>query len=364
MIPRWLLASLAAVAALTVMSGGTHAADLTAPAYKAAPADGGFYFWADDSWQSVRLPRSALGMHDYLSSSRSDAGPMQSFDPRTSGNGARGAVGYVFAPGALPAAFGTNVRMELGASYVRTGATQSAVVSGGGEAVNLAGAPSFFAFNCFGVFFSCATASTLQTDYRAWQIDAKFAGDYRLGAVMATPSFAVVGGDSRNSQGLQQALSQFNAGGSLMNTGTYVANTLLEWVDFGARVGLDGRIELTDWIAFCAGGYIGVMDRRTSLNGSDSFVSSGGFAAVVPTSIVSSANTAAFVANGEIGLEARVSAKVALKAFAGLNYDGRVPGIAAPGFAGSFKAPTSIPAGIFYAAETNYYAGGGVRIGF
>jgi hypothetical protein len=117
-------------------------------------------------------------------------------------------------------------------------------------------------------------------------------------------------------------------------------------------------------MTFCAGGYIGVMDRRVSLNGSDSFISSGGFAAVVPSSIVISANTAAFVANGEIAVEARVTPKVALKAFAGLNYDDRVPGISASGFGGSFKSPTSIPAGIFYTAETSYYAGGGVRIGF
>jgi hypothetical protein len=344
---------------------GAQAADLEAPVYKAAPAaEGRFYFWADDSWQSVRLPSYALGLHNYLASGFRDAGPLQSFDPRASGNGVRGAIGYAFAPGMLPAAFGTNVRMELGGSYVRASAAQSAVASGGGEPVNLAGAASFFAFNCFGLFFSCATASSLATDYRAWQVYGKFASDFRSGVVTVTPSVALVGGDSRNNQSLQQALSQFKAGGTLMNTGGYAANSLLDWTDFGARVGLDGRLELSDWMSLCAGGYIGVMERHVSLNGTDSFISSAGVAAVPPSTIASTATTAAFVANGEIGLEAHVHPKLALKAFAGLNYDGRVPGIFAPGFAGSFKAPTPIPAGTFYAVETSYYAGGGVRIGF
>jgi hypothetical protein len=109
---------------------------------------------------------------------------------------------------------------------------------------------------------------------------------------------------------------------------------------------------------------MGVMDRRVSLNGSDSFISSGGVAAVPPGTIASSATTAALVANGEIGLEARVHARLALKAFAGLNYDDRVPGVSSPGFGGSFKASTPIPAGIYYAKETSYYAGGGLRVGF
>jgi hypothetical protein len=364
---KCLHASFAAMA-MFAASFGAQAADLPAPVYKAATAaaasGGEFYLWVDDSWQSVRLPTYALGMHNHVLGALLDAGPMQSFDPRTGGNGVRGAIGYVLPPGAMPAMFGSNVRLEIGASYVKTSATQSAPVGGGGEAVNLAGQASLFAFNC-SAGFSCSTVSTLDTDYRTWQIDGKVASDYRSGAITWTPSLALVGGDSRTSQGLAQALSQFNSGGALVHTAAYGASTLLDWTDVGTRVGLAGRIDVSNWLTFCAGGYVGVVDRRTSLTGSDSFVSSGGVAAVASSSIAAGASTAALVANGELGLEVRVTPKIALKAFAGLNFDGRVPAISAPGFVGPFNpASTPIPAGIFYAAETSYYAGGGVRIKF
>jgi hypothetical protein len=52
---------------------------------------------------------------------------------------------------------------------------------------------------------------------------------------------------------------------------------------------------------------------------------------------------------------------VAVRGFVGLNYDGSVPGIANPTFAGLAGAPTSkSAASIYYAHETSYYAGGGV----
>lgn len=349
--------------------GSAGAADLpAAPVYKAAPAAvasyDGFYAWADDSWQSVRLPTYSLGMHNYGFTSLLDSGPLQSFDPRTSGDGVRGAMGYIFPSGTLPAMFGTNVRMEIGASYIHTSATQSGAASGGGEAVNLAGGASLFAFNC-SVGFSCSTASTLDTDYRSWQINGKAASDYRYGAMTWTPSVALVGGDSRNSQGLSQALSQFNAGGALQHTASYGASTLLDWTDFGARVGLDGRLEVSHWLTFSAGGYVGVVDRRTSLSGGDNFAASGGVVAVAASSISTDATTAAFVANAEVGLEAHVMPKVTLRAFTGVNFDSRVPGISAPGFNGPFNpGSTPVPAAIFYAAEASYYAGGGLRIKF
>jgi hypothetical protein len=49
---------------------------------------------------------------------------------------------------------------------------------------------------------------------------------------------------------------------------------------------------------------------------------------------------------------------VTLRAFGGVNYDNRVPGITNPTFPDS--APTSMtPAAIYFANETSYYGGGG-----
>ena len=49
--------------------------------------------------------------------------------------------------------------------------------------------------------------------------------------------------------------------------------------------------------------------------------------------------------------------------FAGVNYDNKVPGIADP-VIGSGFFPTPIPASIYYAHETDYYAGGGLNVKF
>jgi len=56
---------------------------------------------------------------------------------------------------------------------------------------------------------------------------------------------------------------------------------------------------------------------------------------------------------------------VTLRAFAGLDYDSRVPGISSP----TFTPPNLIttvgtPAGIRYASEVSYFVGGGVSVRF
>ena len=53
-----------------------------------------------------------------------------------------------------------------------------------------------------------------------------------------------------------------------------------------------------------------------------------------------------------------------LRGFAGLNYDDAVPGLASPAYTGSLAATSPVPAGITYAHETSYYAGGGAMVKF
>ena len=57
---------------------------------------------------------------------------------------------------------------------------------------------------------------------------------------------------------------------------------------------------------------------------------------------------------------------VELRGFAGLNFDNRVPGIAAPVISGiaGFTGAQGVAAGIKYTAETSYYAGGGLTVKF
>ena len=75
----------------------------------------------------------------------------------------------------------------------------------------------------------------------------------------------------------------------------------------------------------------------------------------------SSARTTPFLANAEASL----TAKPIVRAFAGLNYDSRVPGISPTRFTGPPGSPTSTtPAGINFSGLTSYDAGGGVIVKF
>ena len=71
------------------------------------------------------------------------------------------------------------------------------------------------------------------------------------------------------------------------------------------------------------------------------------------------------LANVEASLVAKPTAAATLRAFIGLSYDDRVPGISAPSYTGTFGVATSLtPASIYFSGQTSYYAGGGVTLKF
>lgn len=161
------LATVAVIGFTSVAS----AADM-APVYKAAPAavvsPSGYYVWVDGIYEHVRLPTYALGLHNITGVAPfSDIGPIQTFDPSLNGGGVRGAIGYI-----MP---GSTLRFELGGSYIGAHGSSSAVTASpttGVTAVLLNGSnPQLNGFNC--PLFSCSTASTLGTDYSAWQLNGK-----------------------------------------------------------------------------------------------------------------------------------------------------------------------------------------------
>jgi hypothetical protein len=357
------------IAAAALAIGSANAADIPAPVYKApaaAVAHNGLYFWVDGSSQSIHLPSYTLGVHNTQASAAggADLGPAQAFNPRATGFGTRGAIGYVLPGGPLSPAFGTNVRIELGVSYVHATRSQSGVADGAfSDSVLLNGATNAIAFGCLpGGAVTCSVASALSTNYRSWQINGTIASDYKMGQVTLTPSVAVIGGNARNQQGLAQTVRQLNPG--LLNTANYTADTTLKWTDIGARFGLTGTMDLTTWLAASLGGYVGGVGRSVSFNGSDVLVST----LLVPgaSTVAGNASTTALVANAEAGLAVKVMQATTLRGFVGLNYDGNVPGISAPSYTGNrFPAATSTtPAGIFFSSQTSYYAGGGVMVKF
>jgi len=347
--------------------GSALGADM-APVYKARPSvitEAGWYVWVDGDYQRIRLPAYTLGFKTVESLGGGfagrDIGAVQSFDPRLNGAGVRGAIGYL-----VP---GSSLRLEAGASFVAADASQSQSGTAGSFVglQFLNGSFANNAFNCVG--FVCSVSGTLKTDYTAWQLNGKALYDWRFGGLTVTPSAALFGGTARANQTLSQSFTQSPlGGGAAVDTGNYAADTSLRWTDVGARVGLDLAAAVTDAVTLGIGGWVGVAERHTSLSGTDVGSSAPVTIFNGATAVSSSASTGVFLANAEAGLAYKFSPTTTFRGFAGVNYDDKVPGITRPVYTGSLGvAPvttTLIPAGIYYAHETSYYAGGGVIVKF
>jgi len=352
--------SIALVALVAACSPPAKAADIAVP-YKAPPlvTTGGVYVWADGSYQSVSLPTFDLGLKRVSLPNFPDVGPLHSFNPRATGYGIAGGIGYVSPNGTFASSFGSNVRVELDFSYVHANDSQSAVSP----------THSFFPSLVSGIIFEPisflplppSAISNLTTDYTAWQASLKAASDYKYRAFTLSPSVALFGGNTRNNQGLSQVISGF--------TEAYQSNSSLHWVDAGVKLGLDGKIDFATWLTVAVGGNVGVAYRDVSLAASDTVFLGGGPG--INSAISATATTVPLLANAEASVTVRPWTLAAIKVFAGLNYDSRVPGISAPTFSGiPFAPPPAVhfvqgtPAGIKYEGETSYYAGGGVTVKF
>ena len=328
-----------------------------APVYKAPPAavvSDNFYFFLDGAYDNVRLPTYSLGFHNVgPRPGFPDLGPVQNLDPRSDGAGVRGAFGIS----------GVSARIEVGGSYIAARGTTSQTANSTQfvSAPLLSGAAGAVAFNCSpGLGLLCNTVGSLTTNYSAWQFNGKIADDLRYGTITVTPSAALFGGNSRANQRLTQAFTDMLTGVGVISTGAYAASTTLNWTDLGGRVGLDVNAPLTNALTFGIGGWVGGAARTVTMTGSDAAASAPPPIFNGASAISSFANKGVFLANAEAGFAYRWTPAVTLRAFGGVNYDNRVPGITNPAFAGSVSAPTSMtPAAIYFANENSYYGGGG-----
>ena len=286
-----------------IAAGPAMAADMpvSAPVYKAAPAvavyEGGWYVWADASYQSVRLPKFDLGYR--ASAALTDVGAVHTYDPRATGFGVRGAIGRVLQPGTIPVWPWSNARIEIGGSYVTVkdtqssaGATPTAVI--GPVLLNGTGLPAG-STGCT-VVPDCALASTLSTDYVAWSVNGKLASDHKSGSIVVSPSVEVFGGNARVNQTFSQLFTT-----ATPQRSTYDATTRVEWDDWGAKLGLGGTVEVASNISLGVRGTVGFAVRNADLVGSDSHVF--GLPAALPplftttaSSVAASANKTAFLA--------------------------------------------------------------------
>jgi hypothetical protein len=346
----------------SALASAAFAADVPVPVYKAAPPTvvtaGGWYLSVDGAWQRASLPDYGLGYRGLLVAvPETDVGPFQTFrQQRFDGSQVRGTVGY-FLPG-NSTVFGANSRVEIGGLYGRASGTDtgSVVFTGGGAMVQfLDGTTPGTGYVC-GLAQVCTTNSTLSTNYSNWQLHGRIAGDYRVGAILVTPSLAVFGGQARNNQSLAQILA-FNA---LANR-TYNASTSLRWTDVGARAGLDLKLDVTPRVALGLGGWAGFAGRRASLSGTDLSVDPGGIISGT-TAISTSAGATPFLANVEAGVGFKWLPALIVRGFVGLNHDSKVPGVSSPSYTGAVPGVVTsrTPAGVSFTSQTSYYAGGGV----
>ena len=332
-----------------------------------AVSAGGYYVWVDGMYDHVPLPKYSLGLHtdSNAGSPTIDYGAAQAFDPRLDGGGVRGAIGYMFP--------GSTVRIEIGGSYIGANgstvqdSTYTTYLALPLQFLNGTLAPSAWACKASGPLIPCFINGNLGTDYTAWQFNGKVAADYNYGSVTLTPSGAIFGGISTAEQSLVQSFERIiypfvPPGPLVVQTGSYSAVTRLRWTDIGARAGLDISAPLTPALTVALGGWVGLAERWTSLQGSDSGASSDGFYNAASTLSISDSK-GVFLANAEARFVYRFNPMLALRGFAGLNYDGSVPGIASPTYGGYYFGPISpTTASIHYAHETSYYAGGGVSV--
>jgi hypothetical protein len=309
----------------------------------------GFYIWVDGTVQRINLPSYRVGPISADLTTGVAIGPLNNFDQRLSGAGVAAAAGYVFRDGIFAPGWGSNVRVELGASRVQADATGSAagtLTAIGRQLLN--GLDTGGACVPF-----CNYGTTLQSDFKSMQYHLQAASDFRAGNVTLSPALAVFTTSARSHQAIATSIA------GVANP-YYAADTTLEWHDWGARAGLDGKLEVTPWMTIGLGGTIGLVRRDVDFAGSDTY--NAPFAA---SSISRSTDTTAFLANAEASITLRPAPAAAVRAFAGLNYDSRVPGILPASYTGSYIAPTSITAAnILFSHETSWYAGGGMVITF
>jgi len=336
----------------------TFAAELPlkAPVKAVIAQNSGLYLWTDGSYQSIKTPTYDLGFR--LVPAGATNGPAASFDPRATGYGISGGIGFVLPSGMFLSNIGANARIEFGGSYVNAKASQAGAISSPGTSVGALPSLNGVTAISTGCGLGCISTSNLSSDYSSWRANGKFLTDYRVNGVTLTPSLMLFGGKSRNNQTLSDRMTS-------VGTATFVqydASTSLDWTDWGSRVGLSGSVAVTDWITFAAGGNVGLAARRASLAGSDS-----SFVSIIPgtlnvSSISTGQTTTPFLANAEASLAFRLARAWSLRTFVGLDYDSKVPGIAAPTVV--VGGGTSTAAGIKFQSETSYYAGGGLTMEF
>lgn len=341
--------------ALAMLCGALPALAQTGPGETPVDPDR-FYGWVDTSFQSVGLaPVEDFGFQAVTPGP--GLGGSERHDPRLSGYGLSAGVGYRLDEGVLPAAFGSNVRIELSGHYVDASGGSTAQ-SGPMTDVNLTALP--FSGNMVGIAgcgsATCFTRSSLASDYANLGGALRIRGDFVSGAWAFTPSVGVRLSGGKVGHDLIQTLFVNGAPYPVLppNLMQFGMNSRIDWLDYGVELGGDLSFRVTDAVSLGLKGTLGVVNRSASVSATSTLF----FGASVPvvTTIGAKDTHLAAVANLEANLSVRLAANLVATGFAGLNYDSGVVGLAAPAI--------GVPAHLRFDPATSYYAGAALKASF
>jgi hypothetical protein len=303
---------LAAAALSAVLTSPTYAQEIETPVTISVPPTnlpinapngavvksvGNMYIWGQGgAWDTTLKADQNNTQNNGNTASNQLPAPLSPDMPLPSASSAttRGAVGYVLPSGSLSPELGSNVRTEFGASQT----TANMPLTTGG-------APLVYNGIALG---GCSTCGSSSSNYSAQEVSAKAASDYKFDALTLTPSVTVFNSESHQ---------DFSSG-----------SNSLAWRDTGAKVGVDGKVDLNQQFSMGVGGSYGRAQRSV-------------------TASVGDAETSPYLANGEAKITYKPTEDLSLNGFAGLNnYDNKVPGVGTTGK-------------VDYAPASNMYYGAG-----
>jgi hypothetical protein len=283
-------------------------------------SSGGFYVWADGPWRSIRTvnPDAVPNTLEIDGSAPSVAAG----NPAPVNEGIRTGIGYVFPNGTFSPTLGSKVRTEFGAGQTRAivplaPGSQSGIVGDGPNGTIIGG--------CAG----CRDA--VSTDFSRTQTTLRAASDFQVRGLTLTPSLSVFGANNRQ---------------AFMPVAASDPGATLQWNDWGAKVGVDGKVGVANNLTLDLGGSVGVAHREATLIPN-------------PSGGAYGATTAPALANAQAQLNYKPAADLELKTFAGVNsFDSRAPAVVAPGAGGHSGS------GMKFSPEAGYFAGAGATFKF
>lgn len=334
----------AAVAALAMQAGIAAAQGLSPTASVSA---NGAFLWVDGAHRSINLPTYSLGAHTVDPATFADLGPVQTFKPRVTAEAINGGIGFVVPEGRSAATLGSNLRIALTGGYIRADAKQTAYAN--------TSAPIQMWLD--GTLFpgcGCEYSINLATEYSGWRFGINAASDLQIGSVTFTPSIEVVTGTVRVRQTLTQ-LDSFEV---------YNSYIKLKWSDLGIKLGMSATMPISPMFEFGASGTMAVVHRRASLIGNDMLADLVA-GPLLATFVDTSEHTWAIVPAAQVQFIFIPASQVQIRAFGGVEWDSRVPGIVSPHFTpDQFFTLTGSPATIGFSGQTSYFVGGGLTYAF